>query len=230
MFDSSNWNVPQTVTVTGLDDGIDDGDRTYLIQSAPAVSADSLYNGLDAADVSITNVARSPLPPPAPPVATADRYTVAFGKVLSVVPAGVLANDATASGQPMTAVLARQTSHGVVALTPDGAFTYTPASGFAGVDRFAYAASNSGGRSAPADVTVVVEAPPIRGPPAHRLCHHRSRRRTQRCRPRLNCRRYMKAPRSSPRSSTRQVTVPAPLSQRASSRPAIHPAPRWLHH
>ncbi|KKK98325.1 hypothetical protein LCGC14_2643890, partial [marine sediment metagenome] len=55
-FDSTNWNVPQTVTVTGVDDAIVDGDIPYAIITAPAVSGDQGYNGLDADDVSVTNL------------------------------------------------------------------------------------------------------------------------------------------------------------------------------
>ena len=56
VFDSTNWNVPQTVTVTGVDDEIVDGDIPYTIITAPAVSGDLDYNGLDAEDVSVTNL------------------------------------------------------------------------------------------------------------------------------------------------------------------------------
>ena len=55
-FDSTNWNVPQTVTVTGVDDAIVDGDIPYTIITAPAVSGDQDYSGLDADDVSVTNL------------------------------------------------------------------------------------------------------------------------------------------------------------------------------
>ena len=50
-FNSANWNEPQTVTVTGVDDSVADGDKTYQIVTAPAVSADRNYSGLNAADV-----------------------------------------------------------------------------------------------------------------------------------------------------------------------------------
>ena len=54
-FTSDNWNEPQTVTITGVDDAWDDGDSLYTIVTAAAVSSDTDYNGLDAADVSVTN-------------------------------------------------------------------------------------------------------------------------------------------------------------------------------
>src|SRR5207237_501430 len=54
-FTAGNWNVAQTVTVTGVDDAVDDGDIAYTIVTAPAASADPNYNNLNAADVGVTN-------------------------------------------------------------------------------------------------------------------------------------------------------------------------------
>jgi len=55
-FTPQNWNAPQTVTITGVDDGIIGPDTPYLILIAPAVSADPNFNGLVASDVSVTNL------------------------------------------------------------------------------------------------------------------------------------------------------------------------------
>ncbi len=54
-FTPVNWNVPQTVVVTGVDDAAIDGDKTYSIVLGPASSADPAYDGLDANYVSVTN-------------------------------------------------------------------------------------------------------------------------------------------------------------------------------
>ena len=54
-FTTVNWNVAQTVTVTGVDDALVDGNVAYTIVTAAAASTDGAYNGLDPADVSITN-------------------------------------------------------------------------------------------------------------------------------------------------------------------------------
>lgn len=54
-FNSSNWNVPQTVTITGVDDAVIDGAVAYTIVLGAATSADGTYNGLDPADVSVSN-------------------------------------------------------------------------------------------------------------------------------------------------------------------------------
>jgi hypothetical protein len=55
-FTAADWNIDQTVTVTGQDDDVDDGDQGYSIELAPAVSTDGIYNGLDPADVSVMNI------------------------------------------------------------------------------------------------------------------------------------------------------------------------------
>jgi len=54
-FTSTNWNTSQTVTVTGMDDAVQDGDVAYKINTGPVTSNDPNYNGLDPADVSVTN-------------------------------------------------------------------------------------------------------------------------------------------------------------------------------
>jgi hypothetical protein len=46
VFTPANWNIPQVVTVTGVDDGIDDGDMFYNVNLGPATSTDEAYNGL----------------------------------------------------------------------------------------------------------------------------------------------------------------------------------------
>ena len=55
-FTAANWDVPQTVTVTGLPDGVIDGNRTWVIVTSPATSADPKYRGLDPSNVVGTNV------------------------------------------------------------------------------------------------------------------------------------------------------------------------------
>ncbi|MEE2641165.1 MAG: S8 family serine peptidase, partial [Planctomycetota bacterium] len=55
-FTPTNWDVAQTVTVTGQDDSDLDGNVAYSIELAPAVSSDPAYNGLDPEDVQVTNL------------------------------------------------------------------------------------------------------------------------------------------------------------------------------
>ena len=54
-FTSASGTTPQTVTVTGVDDGVVDGNVAYTLVIAVATSADPHYNGRKAADVRVTN-------------------------------------------------------------------------------------------------------------------------------------------------------------------------------
>ena len=49
-----NWAVPRTVTITGKDDSVDDGDVPYNITFTVS-SSDTNYNGLSVAPVTVTN-------------------------------------------------------------------------------------------------------------------------------------------------------------------------------
>ena len=55
-FTPANWQAPQTVTVTGVDDTDVDGTVAYTIVTAPATSADAMYDGMDASDVAVNNL------------------------------------------------------------------------------------------------------------------------------------------------------------------------------
>jgi hypothetical protein len=54
-FNSTNWATPQTVTITGVDDILVDGDIAYTIVTGKASSSDSRYNNLNPADVDVVN-------------------------------------------------------------------------------------------------------------------------------------------------------------------------------
>ncbi|MEG3887172.1 Calx-beta domain-containing protein, partial [Microcoleus sp. herbarium19] len=79
-FTLANWNTPQTVTVTGVDDLVVDGNVAYNIVTAAATSTDTNYSGVNAADVAVTNTdndtapapAETPTPAPTPAPAPAE--------------------------------------------------------------------------------------------------------------------------------------------------------------
>ncbi len=54
-FTPANYNQPQTITVSGVDDLVADGPVPYKIVTAAAVSTDVNYNNLDPEDVTVTN-------------------------------------------------------------------------------------------------------------------------------------------------------------------------------
>jgi hypothetical protein len=55
-FTADTWNAPQTVTITGVDDGLPDGNVQYMIATGAATSADSTFTGIDPDDVFVTNL------------------------------------------------------------------------------------------------------------------------------------------------------------------------------
>jgi hypothetical protein len=56
VFTPANWSVAQTVTVTGVDDNVADGNVPYGIRFQPATSNDTRYDGRTADDVMMTNI------------------------------------------------------------------------------------------------------------------------------------------------------------------------------
>ncbi len=55
-FDASNWNTAQTITITGVNDDVDDGNITYSIVTSKASSTDGAYGGMEVSDVSVINI------------------------------------------------------------------------------------------------------------------------------------------------------------------------------
>src|SRR5262249_51983595 len=55
-FTKDNWNAPQLVTVTGVDDNVADGNQIYTIITSPAKSDDPGYNNHDTPDIQAINV------------------------------------------------------------------------------------------------------------------------------------------------------------------------------
>jgi hypothetical protein len=54
-FTADNWQTPQTVTLTGVDDSAQDDNRSYIVTIGPAVSRDSRYAGATGSAVSLVN-------------------------------------------------------------------------------------------------------------------------------------------------------------------------------
>lgn len=90
-FTTGNWNTPQTATVTGVPDGIADGNQNYVIITSPASSADTVYNGMDPTDVFVTNVdndsAGITVVPAGGLITTEGGGTATFSVVLNTQPA-----------------------------------------------------------------------------------------------------------------------------------------------
>ncbi|MBA3683706.1 MAG: hypothetical protein H0W72_00440 [Planctomycetes bacterium] len=103
-FSPSNWNVPRNITVTGVDDDIDDGDQSPDILTLAAISGDSDYSGRNAADVDVTvqdedvrgvTIAQSGGFTQVSEAGTSDSYTV----VLDTEPTGSVLVSVTSDAQ-----------------------------------------------------------------------------------------------------------------------------------
>jgi len=166
-FTPANWNIPQAVTVTGINDFIADGAATYSIGGTVS-SSDGRYQGLAMPAVGVTNQ-QIPDAGGATPVARDDSYSLSAGGTLRVADqSGVLRNDIDPDATGLTALLFDGPTHGTLALRAGGGFVYTPDAGFSGVDGFRYRASDGSGVSTPAEVTIAVAAvppPPVPPPP-----------------------------------------------------------------
>jgi hypothetical protein len=102
-----------------------------------------------------------------PAVASNDSYSLAHDTVLSVVAPGILGNDAGSPAPTLTSVTGTgapcsvfpctiATANGSVTAQASGAFTFTPAAGFTGINTFTYSISNPAGSSG-ATVTLAVD-------------------------------------------------------------------------
>jgi Ca2+-binding RTX toxin-like protein len=166
-FTPTNWNRSQTVTITGVDDALIDGDVRYTIQASVS-SSDSKYSQLSPVSVSVTNldndrlnlspIAKSPTVQVIPGVpiklaglsATDPDGSIAAYTIATLPPAnqGILfLGDPTTGGK---AIRSGQT------LTPDQIrqLIFLPAPGFTG-GSFTYTAmDNSGLTTPPATVSL----------------------------------------------------------------------------
>ncbi|MBD2515327.1 DUF4347 domain-containing protein [Nostoc sp. FACHB-973] len=55
-FTAANWNTPQIITVTGVNDGVLDDNTIYQIITAKAVSSDAKYNNVNPDDIDVVNI------------------------------------------------------------------------------------------------------------------------------------------------------------------------------
>ena len=165
-FTTLDWNLAQTVTVTGVNDAVDDGNVAYTVLLAAAVGGD--YTGTNPTDVSATNTDNDPVgvtvtPSAVPLVTTEAGGTATFTVVLDSQPSatvtiGVSSGDAT-EGTVSTASLSftnlnwnlaqTVTVTGVDDAVDDGNIAYTVllaaavGGDYAGIDPVDVAASNT---------------------------------------------------------------------------------------
>lgn len=116
-FDSGNWNTPQAVTVTGVDDGVLAGNMAYSINLAPAASSDGNYNGLVPANVSVVNLENE-----------VAGLVVSTGAGISVVEGGTSSFTVALAAKPVSNVAVDYVSgNPAVGTISPSTLTFTPA-------------------------------------------------------------------------------------------------------
>jgi len=135
----------------------------YLNYYGPDSFSYTITDGRGGTDTANVNIVVTPVNDP--PVANNDTYTTTQGSSLVINPPGILGNDIDVDGDPLTAILITDVSHGTLALAADGSFTYDPVAGFSGNDQFIYLTSDGNGNSN--SVTVSINVTPV--PPVYRV-------------------------------------------------------------
>ena len=134
-------------------------DHTYAQPGTYAITVSMAHTAANTVRVSDTAVIAAAIVNQPP--YSADDFYVLSPSTTSAAPAsqGVLANDTDPDqqtlGETLSAVLVAGPGNGNVTLNADGSFSYTKGGGFAGFDRFTYAASDGAKTGNTAIVTVL---------------------------------------------------------------------------
>ena len=136
-FTKDNWNTLHTVTVTGVSDLVNDGSQPYSIVTAPAISSDPLYNGLNAANVSVANADSNDKP-------TTTDFSVSTDEQQSVsIDLAGHASDAETADANLHYTIESGPAHGNLTGS-GGSRTYTPDADYNGSDQITFSVTDRG--------------------------------------------------------------------------------------
>lgn len=116
----------------------------------------TVFDVVDPTKTSSATVTITVEPANDPPVAKNDSTSIDEDSVLNVSVPGVRGNDYDVDGDPMTAILVSNVSHGTLSLNPNGSYSYTPLPNFFGNDTFTYKMNDGVADSNVATVTIRV--------------------------------------------------------------------------
>lgn len=115
---------------------------TYLVNDGSLTATGSVF-------ITVTPVNDAP-------IVVNDAYSLTKNTALTVPLPGVLANDTDVETNVLIALLVTGPTNGVLALSTNGSFIYTPNSNYVGPDVFTYRASDGSATSSVATVTLTV--------------------------------------------------------------------------
>ncbi|WP_068841732.1 beta strand repeat-containing protein [Flavobacterium chilense] len=96
----------------------------------------------------------------ATPIAANDTYNCIGNVGITLNAAqGILSNDASPDGTPLSAVVLANPTHGTVSLSANGSFTYNPTAGYSGTDSFTYTLTSGSGKTGTGTVNIIISAP-----------------------------------------------------------------------
>lgn len=130
------------------------------------------FDGMSYGNTSTVTINVLAVPIARPDPADGISYTT-FGPNLTVgAGSGVLVNDTSPNGGPLSARLVSGPSQGTLTLNPNGSFEYTAINGYTGMDTFSYVANDGTFDSEPTSATIFIFAatqPPIARDDAYTL-------------------------------------------------------------
>lgn len=152
LINRNKWEDLYKVDVTGVPDGIEDGDVPYEITGV-ASSGDLNFDGLVMPTVSITNL-NDPVP------SAIDDHPPIDGFAPIIIP--VLDNDTALIDVPIEITVISDPTYGTYTIEadPDNTITYTPLETFLGLDQLTYEICDLDGDCASADVIIEDQIPP----------------------------------------------------------------------
>ncbi|HKL07123.1 MAG TPA: Ig-like domain-containing protein, partial [Bacteroidales bacterium] len=147
VFSNANWSTEQSITITGIDDLVPDGDQSYTIDMV-ASSDDNDYDVIEVPNAGVTNMDDWD-PRPVDDAITTDQETPVIIRVLD--------NDSGLDYQPVAVTIHSQPQYGSVEANDDNTITYTPDRYYYGDFSFEYTVCNNIDNCANASVVVTVE-------------------------------------------------------------------------
>ncbi|HEX4853076.1 putative Ig domain-containing protein [Arenimonas sp.] len=134
---------PATGAITGTPSAL--GTFNFSITATDGSTGTGPYTATQAYAITVVDV---------PPVANNGSVTVAFNAAATNVPLNIT------GGAPVSVAIGTAPANGT-AIATGTSITYQPNVGYAGPDSFTYTATNSGGTSAPATISVTVSDPVV---------------------------------------------------------------------
>lgn len=163
VFTPADWNVPQTITLTAVDDAVHQSDRESVIVHTTA-SADARFDGIAVVMVRAEVIDNEQSPPPVWPGAPLPKSLELTTR--EDAPVAMRLSAAGLPGERIRYYVVGAPAHGTVAGNPPD-LVYAPARNFVGDDSLQFVAAGRSGSSKPAVITIHVlpaNDPPVAVP------------------------------------------------------------------